>query len=495
MPHALLTRLPTTLVALALVLATGAAAAAQEGTPGASPAASPVAGGPQVGDAVVLFSATGREEAQVAVTRLVDPFEEVERGARRGFHYVLAELVVENLSDAPYDVNPYLVTVADAEGFTYQATFASRSSEAVAALPDFQPGTLEPGRSASGALFFEVVDGAEVELVVHSDSFERFNVLVDRRADVPAEGEPAVVYDARGDELGTVAVDRIVTGLEETDDDLDLDRGQTAVAVVLTVEATGDDPLASPADAVRVVDELGVAYVPTFAFRSEAPTARLPDFPGEDVEAGAAATGAVIFALPADAVVTYVLYSPEFTKLTIVAQPGEGAVVSGDELEPVDVPTRAPLGEDPFEGTPTGEGTADASPVALSGDCADLQGWVDATGENLAAAEDIDVFADDPDADQLRGDADTLRDVAETQGDIATPAVAEETQRALIALLGAYADLLDDVADRLDDGASGGDLFDATLTEGPFADATTEFTTLAEELIAACPAVDFDDVT
>ena len=341
MPHSLLTRLLTMLVALTLVLTTGAAALAQEGTPGATPAASPVAGGagPQVGDAVVLFSQSGDEEAQVAVTQLVDPFEEVESDAQRGFHYVMAEVVIENLSDNPYDFNPYLMTVVDIEGFSYQATFASRSSEAVAAQPDFQPGTLEPGQSASGVLFFEVLNGAEIELVVYAGNFERFTVLVDQRAAVPAEGDPVPVYDTQGDDVGTIAVDQIVTGLEETDDQISVDRGQTVVAVVMTAEATGDGALTSPANGVRIVDEFGGAYFPSFTSRSEESLAQLPDFPGEDVEAGGTATGAVIFTLPADAIVTYVLYQPEFTKLTIVVQPGEGSVVSGDELEPVADPT------------------------------------------------------------------------------------------------------------------------------------------------------------
>ena len=489
MPRALLSRLLTTLVALVLVLATGATALAQDATP----AASPVAGdGPQIGDAVVLFSQSGDEEAQVAVTDLVDPFEEVESGPQRGYHYVMAEVVVENLSDEPFDFNPYLMTVVDGEGFSYQATFASRTSEAVAAQPDFQPGTLEPGQSASGVLFFEVVDGAEVELVVYADSFERFTVLVDQRAAVPAEGDPVPVYDAQGDEVGTIAVDQIVTGLEETDNDLSVDRGQTAVAVVLTAEATGSAPLVSPANGLRVVDEFGVSYFPYFAFRSEESIAQLPDLPGEDVEGGATATGAVLFALPADAVVTYVLYQPEFTKLTIVAQPGEGSVVSGDELEPVAVPTGEAT-EEPLD-DPADEPLEDETPVALSGDCADLQEWVDATEENLAALDDLEgLDGETPEPDVLRDEAGALRDVAGSQADIDTPELAAEGQEAIIAFIEAYADLLEESADRLEAGEEVADIF-ASFGEGPFADAFAQFTTAATDLQSACPDVDFGDL-
>jgi hypothetical protein len=487
----LLSRLLTTLVALALVLASGATALAQDATP----AASPVAGGagPQVGDAVVLFTGNGDEEAQVAVTDIVDPFEEVESDAQRGFHYVMAEVVVENLSDAPYDFNPYLMTVVDGEGFSYQATFASRTSEAAAAQPDFQPGTLEPGQSASGVLFFEVVDGAEVELIVYADSFERFTVLVDQRADVPAEGDPVPVYDAQGDEVGTIAVDQIVTGLEETDNDLSVDRGQTAVAVVLTAEATGDGTLVSPANGLRIVDEFGVSYFPYFAFRSEESMAQLPDFPGEDIEGGATATGAVIFALPTDAVVTYVLYQPEFTKLTIVAQPGEGSVVSGDELEPVAVPTGEAT-EEPLD-DPADEPLEDETPAALTGDCADLQAWVDATGENLSSAEDVDIFTTDEFvADDLRENADLLRELADAQADIETPEIAEEAQESVISFLNVYADLLDEGADSLDDGVPSDEIFADAFTEGPFVDAATSYSSVAAELETACPDVNFEAV-
>lgn len=498
MAHALLTRLLTTLVAVALVLATGATALAQD----ASPVASPIAGGagPSVGDAVVLFSPNGQEEAQVAVTQIVDPYEEVEDEPERGFHFVMLEVVVENLSDGPYDFNPYFLTVADAQGFSYQVTFATRSSEATAALPDFQPGILEPGQSASGVLFFQVVDDADVELVIYGDSFSRFAVLVDQRADVPAAGEGVTVYDAQSDEVGTIAVDEVVTGLEETDDVISVGRGETAVAVVVTAEATGAGPLVSPGSALRIVDEFGVPYYPVFASRDEASLAAMPDFPGQDVEGGASATGAVIFTLPSDAVVTYVLYSPEFAKLTIVGQPGEGSVISGDQLDPVALPTATgepteePLDE-PTEAA-TDDPLADETPVALTGDCADLQTWVDATEENLAPLDDL-VGLDDtdasPDIDGIRADADALRDAARSQADLDTPEIAEGGQEALVAFIEAYADLLDDSADRLEAGEDIADLF-AAFGEGPFADAFADFEAAIADLQSACPDADFGDL-
>ena len=496
MTHPLLTRLLTTLVAVTLVLATGATALAQD----ASPVASPTAGGagPNVGDAVILFSPNGREEAQVAVTQIVDPFEEVEGEAERGFHFVLLEVVVENLSDGPYDFNPYLVTVTDAQGFSYQATFATRSSEAMAALPDFQAGTLEPGQSASGVLFFQVVDDTDVELVIYGDSFARFAVLVDQRGDVPAAGEGVTVYDAQSDEVGTIAVDEVVTGLEETDSVISVSRGQTAVAVVITADATGAGPLVSPTSALRIVDEFGVPYYPVFASRDEASLAAMPDFPGQDIEGGASATGAVIFTLPSDAVVTYVLYSPEFTKLTIVGQPGEGAVVSGDELEPVALPTpTAEATEEPLD-EPTEEvveDPLDETPVALTGDCADLQAYIDATGENFASVEDLDVFsATEFDADAFRDGADQLRAVAEAQADIDTPEIAQPTQESIIVFLEAYATLLEDAADQLDAGTPDEEIFATAFTEGPFVDAAEEVDTLTTQLEETCPDVDFSEV-
>ena len=491
----LLTRLLTTLVALALVLATGATALAQDATPDASPTAG--GAGPRVGDAVLLFSNSGREEAQVAVTQIVDPFEDVESETQRGFHYVMVELVVENLSDNPYDFNPYLLSLVDAEGFTYQATFASRSSEAVTALPDFQPGTLEPGQSASGVLFFEVIDGTSVGLIAYSDGFERFTILVDQREGVPGEGEAVTVYDSQGQDAGTVSVDQIVTGLEEEDNSISLDRGQTAVAVVLTVTASGEADLVSPANGIRIVDEFGFSFFPAFTSRSEESLAQLPDFPTEDIASGSSATGAIIFAIPAEAIVTYVLYQPEFTKLTIVGQPGEGSVVSGDQLEPVAVPTEETTDEpvdEPTEET-TDEPVEDETPVALTGDCADLQGWLDATEKNLAALDDLDPLnAEVYVAGDLRDAADALRETADAQGDIDTPEIAEVGQESIISFLEAYADLLEQGADDLDDGIDSSDIFDTAFVEGPFVDAVTEFTDVASDLQAACPDADFGDL-
>ena len=496
-------RLLTTLVALALLLATALPALAQQG---ATPVASPTAAGsgPQVGDAVVLFTQNGKEEAQVAVTELTDPYTKVESEPQRGFHYVMAEIVVENLSDAAYEFDPYAVTLVDAAGFAYQATFASRSAEDAAAQPDFQPNAIEPGQTSSGVLFFEVVDDAAVELVALSDGFERFTVLVDQRPAVPADGEAVTIYDTGTDEVGTVAVDQIVTGLEDTDPDVSVDRGQTAVAVVLTATNTGDLPLVSPGVNIRVVDEFGVASFPIFAFRGEESMAQLPDFPSDDIAPGASATGAVIFALPTDAIVTYVLYQPEFTRLTIVGQPGEGSVVSGDALEPVAVPTptAAPTDVAVDEPTdcavdPSADGCAepdDASPVALSGDCADLQGWVDDTEEALAPVGELASFTStDPNADQFRKDADALRDAAGVQADVDAPEIAREIQASLVDFLGAYADLLDESADRLDAGEDISDIF-ASFGEGDFADTVAAIDAATTDLQTACPDVDFGDL-
>lgn len=491
MLHSLLTRLLTALVALTLVLATGATALAQEATP----AASPVAGGagPQVGDAVVLFTNSGKEQAQIAVTQIVDPFEEVESEAQRGFHYVMAEVVVENLSDAPYDFNPYVVSLLDAEGFIYTVTYATRSSEAMEELPDFQPGTIEPGETASGALFFEVIDDASVDLVVVSDGYQQFAIVVDQRSEIPSDGEEVPIYDSNADEIGTISVDQIVTGLEETDQNITVERGQTVIAVVITVTNAGDAPLVSPAGGMRVVDEFGVVSYSSYAYRGDESLAQLPDFPTDDIAPGDSATGAVIFTLPSDAIVTYVLYQADYTRLTIAGQPGEGSVVSGDELEPVAVPTQDPADEEPVDEEPTEE-PADATPVALTGDCADLQEWVEATEENLASLDDLEgLDAETPDPDALRDDAGVLRDAAESQADIDTPEIAADGQEAIVAFIEAYADLLEESADQLEAGEEVTDIF-ASFGEGPFADAFADFTTAATDLQTACPDVDFGDL-
>ena len=476
---------------LVLVLATAGPTSAQDATP----AASPIAGaGPQVGDAVLLFSNNGREQAQIAVAQLVDPFDEVESDAQRGYHYVMLEVVVENLSDSAYDFNPYIVSLVDAEGFIYTGTYASRPSEAVAAQPDFQAGTIEPGQTASGVLFFEVIDDAAVELVVASDSYQQFAILVDQRSDVPAEGESLPIYDSGADEIGAISVDQIITGLEETDPTLTVERGQTIVAVVITASNTGDVPLVSPGASLRVVDEFGFVSYATYASRGDESLAQLPDFPSDDIAPGDSATGAVLFALPADAVVTYVLYQADYARLTLVGQPGEGSVVSGDELEPVAVPTEEAVDEptdEPIEDEPI----EDETPVALTGDCADLQNWADATGENFATLDEIDIFGtDELDADDLREAADTLREAGVVQADIDTPEIAQDGQDAIIVLIEAYADLLEQGADDLDDGVDSSELFATSFTEGPFVDAFTEFTAVATELQAACPDVDFGDL-
>lgn len=481
----------TLFAVLALVASTSAGALAQEGTPGASPEASPVASGdgPSLGDAVVLFDNRGNEQAQVAVLEVTDPFEEVDSDAQRGYHYVAIEVVVQNLTDDAYEVDTYDIRLVDAEGTLYSSTYVSRPLEDRESTPELAPGEIEAGAAVSGLLFYEVVDGAAPVLVASTNGYETFTLLADLRSAVPAEGEATPLFDERGQEIGTISLDETLPALEETSDAFDVSRGETVLGAVVTIENTGDSAITPDLYAMYVVDEFGFLYNATSFFRDEEETEDLPDFPSEDIEAGESASGLVAFTVPTDVQVSYVLYIPGGEQLFVVAQPGEGSVVSGDTLTPV-----PPVAEDDTD-TDTDSDTDDVTPEA-SAECAELADWAEGTSENLAVIEELEVLQADSPADvspaDLRDAADEIRDAAEAQGELDVPELAGDANDAITTFLEAFAEALDDGADQIEGGADPEEVFsDELLTEdSDLGRAITDVSDAAVELESACPGVD-----
>ena len=486
-----------TLVAvLALVASTSSAAGAlaQEGTPGATPEASPVAtgAGPTLGDAVVLFDNRGNEQAQIAVLDITDPFEEVESDARRGYRYVAVEVVVQNLTENVYEVNSFDIRLVDAEGALYTSTFVSRSQESRETTPDLGSDDLEAGAATSGLLVYELVDGAAPVMVASTNGYETFTLLADLREAAPAEGEATTLYDEQGEEIRSISLDETLPALEETSDAFDVDRGETVLGAVVTIENTGDSAITPDLYAMYVVDEFGYLYNSSSFFRPEEEAADLPDFPTEDIEPGDSASGLVTFTLPTDVQVSYVLYVPGGDQLFIVAQPGDGSVVSGDVLTPVPPVVEDDGTDEPLDGTPVAGDGADG----VSAECTELAAWAEGTGENLAVIDELEVLQAESPADispsDLRDAAVEIREAAEAQGELDVPELAGDANDAITTFLETFAEVLEDGADEVEGGADPEEIFsEELLAEG--SDLGLAITGLADastELQSTCPGLD-----
>lgn len=497
--HVRLRGLVTLLALLALVAATSSAggALAQEGTPGATPEASPVASGavPSLGDAVVLFDNRGNERAQVAVLDVVDPFEDTASGARRGYRYVAVEVVVENLTDDVYELTTFDIRLVDGEGTLYSSGFIPRTDESLAAVPDLAAAELEAGAATSGLLVYEMVDGAAPAMVVNTNGYESFTLLADLREEAPAEGEATALYDERGDEVGSIGLDEVLPALEEISDAFEVDRGETVLGAVVTLENTGDAPITPDVNAMYVVDEFGFLYGSTPFFRAQEEQADLPDLPTEEIEAGGSASGLVTFTLPTEVQVSYVLYLPGGSQLFVVAQLGGGSVVSGDVLTPVPPVAEDDGTDEPVDATPVG-GDTDGDTGEVSAECAELADWAEGTGENLAVLEESEILGAESPADltpsDLRDAAVEIREAADAQGELDVPELAGDANDAVITFLETFAEVLEEGADEVEAGADPEDVFSDELfaEDSNLGEAIVGLTEAQSELASACPDLD-----
>jgi hypothetical protein len=480
------------LAVLALVATTSAGALAQDATPEASPVAA--GDGPGLGDAVVLFDERGDELAQVAVLEVTDPFEDTSSGAQRGYHYVAIEVVVENLTDDVYELNTFDIRLVDGEGTLYSNTFVSRSEESRAEIAELESTELEAGAAASGLLIYEIVDGAAPAMVANTNGYESFTLLADLREAVPAEGEPTTLYDDRGDEVGSITVDETLPALEDESDAFDADRGETIVGVNITVENTGDSDLEVDPYAMYVVDEFGYLYNTSSFFRPEDETADLPDFPTDPIAAGESASGLVAFTLPTEVQVSYILYVPGGQQLFVVAQLGDGPVVSGDTLTPVPVPAEDDGTDEPIDSDETPE--ADETPVEVSAECAELSDWAEGTTENLAVFEESEILQAESPADltpsDLRDAAVEIREAAEAQGELDVPELAGDANDAVVTFLETFAEVLEEGADEVEGGADPEEVFsdDLFAEDSDLGVAITELVEAQVELSTVCPDLD-----
>ncbi|MDQ2682094.1 MAG: DUF4352 domain-containing protein [Chloroflexota bacterium] len=483
-------------VFLALLMLVGLAGSAlAQATPEASPSAS--GSGPMLGDAVVLYDPTGDELAQIAVTQVVDPYEDAE-SADRGYHWVGVEIVVANTGESDYEPNVYNIQLLDDFGFASTVNFASRDEDAATAQPEFYlEAPLAPGEAASGWLFFMVIDDATVTQVVSAEPYSEgnFTLLADLGGTIAAEGETTVIYDEQANEAGAIAINEIIPDFQDIDTGIDVSRGTTIVALDLTVENTSDADLEANPYGMLIIDEFGYAYSPAFLFRDEASQGEYPDFPSDVVPAGETAEGVVLFELPSDASISYVIYSPSYSQLYILAQPGEGSVVSGEELTPVPVDAEPAGDETPVDGDETPEVAGGEE----SAECQGVADWVAAVNSTFDAMDDELDFLDgelsETNPEEIRAGADAIGDIREEIEAIETPEIAQDAHDAVVNLLVEFEALFNDVADRLEDGEDAAEI-EESLSDpsGPFFDAFNSTYEAVDALTQACPDSGVDDL-
>lgn len=458
------------LFALILMLASPLAAIAQDATPDT---AGNAAFGVPLGTAVPWIGADGNPIGSISIDDMVDPFTEQTGGApQRGYHYVLLTATFTNDSAAAAEVNGSAIYLVDSEGFVYSNTWIEHDTSMV---PDLEyTDALATGESMTGAVAFEVYDGATIDRVIYNPSYDRVWTLVDLRTDGVDAGTPVQVIAENAAPMLEVSVDGIEDPFTAFDAANAPTRGSRLVAVTLTATNVGSTPVSPNSWGVTLVDAQGFAATATFLFLSDP---AYTEFSDDELAPGASVTGTLFFELVGEIPVVQILYVPSYTQNFVLADFGEGSPTGTVGASA----TKSPLGP-----------VAGKTVAADSQECADVQAWAEeiapAMGDFTTAFDSVDL--ENPDPVALRDAADSLSQAADAVRNSNPPALAEDFATSLVTTFDALAETLNDIADAAESGDTKamGDAIGAMMTIALEMDGG-DLTTSIADLEAACPSL------
>ena len=312
---------PRSLTSFAIVLALAVAvltagvgpALAGQSTPEAG---TPTAGTPQAGhQPVTIFDESDLETevATITVDEIIDPFENYETyGApERGERYVAVGLTVENLiSNDSIDPPTYYLSLQDTDGSSYTQTYVFLPDDTD--YPGLGTDSILGGESASGYVFFLLPDDAGIAGIFYISSYQYLLIeAVNETATLPDLGDTVVGNDEEGE--GFVAAS-VVGYLDDVDDFAEYyepERGTRYVGVTVEIEnlVQNDGLDVNPYD-FTVVTEDGFLFSAAFFEADDEDTYTVLE--SMRLRGGESTEGTVFFVVPEDAVVTGILFRPEY---------------------------------------------------------------------------------------------------------------------------------------------------------------------------------------
>ena len=449
--------------------------------------------------AVTIFGPNGEPAAEIVVDALIDPFEDFDPSIspQRGFHYVMAAVTM-TAGDAPFEASAYSFSLVDTEGFVYTTTFAYRSTEDTEAMPDFPGGTIEPGDSLSGVVFFEVLDGTTTGFLIYQPTFETLVTIADLRDEPVAQGDPVEYISSNNQPVATITVEGVVSPLEDYDPSYAPERGFEYAGVEVTIENTGADPLPVDPYSFQLVDAQSFIFYSTGILRTEESEAEIPSLQSEEIAPGDSVTGLVAFQVLTGTEigsdpVQPVLRTPD-PPGRVQRRPGADSLRL-DRYDPDQpehrrmTPPRMSMRRRKSEETPV--------PQASDEECEPVLEWGESTIQNVdalnAAYEVVSpgLSGDELDSAALRDAADAINEAGDDQDAIDTPELAEGAQEAFITLLDDAAETLNDLADAVDagDDTAVSDLVDEFFSLGT-EDGPGSLNQTFNDLAEACPALE-----
>ena len=185
--------------------------------------------GPEQGEPETIVNIEGEEIAALAVTDILDPFEDYSEFTEpdEGTRFVVVEVEVENTGERPFDFNPRDIFVRDTLGRTYGSTFISVDDDFEEENLELEDRNMSDGETHSGVLYFVIAEDAELSDVLFQSSGNDTSVL-NSIADLSAgdAGAPADdAADATSDDDDATPADDDADTADDADaaDDTDAD--------------------------------------------------------------------------------------------------------------------------------------------------------------------------------------------------------------------------------------------------------------------------------
>jgi hypothetical protein len=265
---------------------------------------------------------------------------------------------------------------------------------------------------------------------------------------LPAIGTAVPYTDSDGG-TGQVTVREIVDPFTGVDPSYPVPDGSRYVYAALTFENTSDGAFHSDSYALLLQDANGDLWSPEYVTRT-GETLVVPDLSWTQLAPGDRLTGAVVFAVPADAQLTGLYSSPTGEQLVPLAA-ASGSSTPADATTADETPTAEPITS---EETSTPEpDLVTPEPEVSTNPCTALQDWLLAGTDRILAAQSL--------AEDARNATDgaTLSDIsvqfaqmADDEALVDVPADGEASEKALVATLRALSVATADAASVVDGG-------------------------------------------
>jgi hypothetical protein len=294
---------------------------------------------------------------------------------------------------------------------------------------------------------FEVLSGSEIAAIVYQPTWDRYTVLA-ASGDTAALGDTVDIIGEEGGVVGTMTVEEFIDPLTDVDPSYQAQRGYHYAGAVITAENASRRPFSLDPYSVQIIDTDGYLLNSTGAYRGE--EAEVPNLEYVDLAPGDTVTGMATFELFNDSAPAWMIFNFGGSHITFLATfPDAPAVPAVDDI-PAFAPGAATSVDEPVD--------EDTTPEAVSAECSDAAEWLARTDERFNSIDDTAVQVEDTadledvDVDALVDFLDQIEQMRDDQEADTPPAIAEDVQTTVLALLDTEIELINAVIDAKDGG-------------------------------------------